>query len=1213
MRKVVLLLFFLVLTQLSVGQIIIKFFPPAVTTQPAVYQTICNGSTANLSIAVSGSPTITFQWYSNPRNGCEFCDTQLVNGSQFSGVNTPTLRINTTGFFGGGTYYWCLVSSQWGTAYSNDASIGVASVPLDPTTTGASSCTSASLILSANAGPKYFYNWYNSDGSQIKGQTGPTYTTPVLSSTTTYYVAATTGTCESAWMPVTASINTVTPPTTTGGFSCGTGIATLTASGGSAGQYRWYTATGLLIAGQNNNTYSPTISSTTTYYVAINNGICQSNATPVTATFNAVPSPPGTTGNAACGPTATVTLTSTGGTAGQYRWYTAAGALIAGQTNNTYTPTISVTTNYSVSINNGTCESTKTPVTAVINTTPAAPGATGNAACGPTATVTLTATGGTAGQYRWYTAAGVLIAGQTSNTYSPTVSVTTNYSVTINNGTCESAKTPVIATINILPTAPGATGNSACGPTAAVTLNATGGTAGQYRWYTSAGVIIAGQTNATYSPTISTTTSYSVAINNGTCESTKTSVTATINIPPTAPGATGNAACGPTATITLTATGGTAGQYRWYTAAGVLIAGQTSNTYSPTVSVTTSYSVTINNGTCESAKTPVIATINILPTAPGATGNSACGPTAAVTLNATGGTAGQYRWYTAAGVVIAGQTNATYSPTISTTTSYSVAINNGTCESTKTSATATINTPPTAPGATGNAACGPTATITLTATGGTAGQYRWYTAAGVIIAGQTSAVYAPTISATTSYSVAINNGTCESTKTAITAVINIRPTPPGTTGASSCTPASLILTASGGASGQYRWYTAASALIAGETNSTFSTPIISTSTTYLVAINNGICESTTTPVGAQINSASSSPATTGGYSCGPGNVVVSASGGSAGEYRWYSTATGGSPISGEVNSTYTTPSLAATTTYYVSTNNGVCESGRNSVVAQINPIPANPGANASSGCSGTTITLKASGGASGQYRWYTAATGGTAIDGQYSSNYVTPALVNTSTYYVSINDGSCESSRVAVIATVNDCSNNLPPVITTVNSETFPGGVVTINLQTRISDPDNNLDLTTLKIIVPPASGAIATINGAFSLKLDYTGLTFSGVDKVTIEVCDLFGSCTRQEFSISVEGNILVYNGISPNGDGKNDHWIIERIDILEETKSNHVSIFNRWGDSIFEVDNYDNLNRVFAGLSKNGDLVPAGTYYYKIEYKSGRKPDVGYFSLKR
>jgi gliding motility-associated-like protein len=830
--------------------------------------------------------------------------------------------------------------------------------------------------------------------------------------------------------------------------------------------------------------------------------------------------------------------------------------------------------------------------------------------------VTLTASGGSAGQYRWYTVptGGTALAGETNASYTtPSLSLTTTYHVAINNGTCESLRTAVTATIDPVPTAPGTTGAARCGP-GVVTLTASGGTAGQYRWYTVAtgGTPIAGETNAAFTtPSLTATTTYHVAINNGTCESTRTAVTATINPLPTAPGTTGAARCGP-GVVTLTASGGAAGQYRWYTAAtgGTPIAGETNATFTtPSLSLTTTYHVAINNGTCESTRTAVTATINPLPTAPGTTGAARCGP-GVVTLTASGGAAGQYRWYTVAtgGTPIAGETNATFTtPSLSLTSTYHVAINDGTCEGDRTAVTASINPIPTAPGTTGAARCGP-GVVTLTASGGATGQYRWYTVAtgGTPIAGETNATFTtPSLSLTTTYHVAINNGTCESTRTAVTATINPLPTAPGTTGAARCGPGVVTLTASGGTAGQYRWYTVATggSPLAGETSAAFTTPSLTATTTYHVAINDGTCESDRTAVTASINPIPAAPTTTSAARCGDGTVTLTASGGAAGQYRWYAVATGGSPLAGETNAAFTTPSLTATTTFYVSVNDGSCESSRTAAVATVNPTPARPVISASgplSFCSGQSVTLTAPAGFT--YLW--------------SNNATTQQITVTTagSFTVVVSNASCASAPSdPAVVTVSTCTTNQPPVITATSSRSPINGTATISLVSLLSDPDNNLDLSTLRIVTPPRSGAQAAIGPGGILTVNYQGLAFSGTDELTIEVCDVGGLCVQQRITIQVIGDILVYNGISPNGDGQNDVWVIEYINLVPDARENEVRIFNRWGDLVWEGKNYNNTSVVFRGLNRNGSELPSGTYFYQIRFASTRDALSGFLALRR
>jgi gliding motility-associated-like protein len=453
------------------------------------------------------------------------------------------------------------------------------------------------------------------------------------------------------------------------------------------------------------------------------------------------------------------------------------------------------------------------------------------------------------------------------------------------------------------------------------------------------------------------------------------------------------------------------------------------------------------------------------------------------------------------------------------------------------------------------------------------------------------------------------------TSTAIITIIPL-PAPPTTTGSSSCTAASLTITAAGGVAGQYRWYTVPSGgiAIAGQTNSTYTTPLLAVTTTYYVAINNGTCESARTAVIATINTPPVAPSTTGSSSCTAASLALTAAGGAAGQYRWYTVPTGGTAIAGQTNSTYNTPVLAITTTYYAAINNGICESTRTAVIATINTPPPAPITTGSSSCTAASLTLTAAGGAAGQYRWYTVPTGGTAIAGQTNSNYTTPLLSATTTYYVAINNGTCESTRTPVVANIAEpgCGNT-PPVIQSVPITTQINGKITLNLVALIADSDNNIDLSSLVIVSPPASGASASIDNSFTLIIDYTGISFSGIENITIRVCDIFSACADQTFSIEVIGDIEIFTGLSPNNDGKNDIFFIQYIDLIPETQKNKVTIFNRWGSKIFEVSDYNNTTNVFKGLNENGSELPSGTYFYKIEFGSSRTMETGYLTIKR
>lgn len=84
-------------------------------------------------------------------------------------------------------------------------------------------------------------------------------------------------------------------------------------------------------------------------------------------------------------------------------------------------------------------------------------------------------------------------------------------------------------------------------------------------------------------------------------------------------------------------------------------------------------------------------------------------------------------------------------------------------------------------------------------------------------------------------------------------------------------------------------------------------------------------------------------------------------------------------------------------------------------------------------------------------------------------------------------------------------------------------------------------------------------------------------------------------------EGDIFVYNAVTDNNDGKNDYFMIKNI---QNYPDNVVRIFDRWGKEIYHTENYDSNGNIFNGYAEGkgvlnaGKKVPAGTYYYIIEY---------------
>jgi gliding motility-associated-like protein len=87
------------------------------------------------------------------------------------------------------------------------------------------------------------------------------------------------------------------------------------------------------------------------------------------------------------------------------------------------------------------------------------------------------------------------------------------------------------------------------------------------------------------------------------------------------------------------------------------------------------------------------------------------------------------------------------------------------------------------------------------------------------------------------------------------------------------------------------------------------------------------------------------------------------------------------------------------------------------------------------------------------------------------------------------------------------------------------------------------------------------------------------------------------------------IYNGLTANGDGHNDTWIISGIDTLPD---NEVFIHNRWGELVWKGSKYDNVSVVWDGKNSQGAELISGTYYYVIIIKN-RKNYAGWVELSR
>ncbi|SDL79534.1 gliding motility-associated C-terminal domain-containing protein, partial [Pedobacter sp. ok626] len=112
-----------------------------------------------------------------------------------------------------------------------------------------------------------------------------------------------------------------------------------------------------------------------------------------------------------------------------------------------------------------------------------------------------------------------------------------------------------------------------------------------------------------------------------------------------------------------------------------------------------------------------------------------------------------------------------------------------------------------------------------------------------------------------------------------------------------------------------------------------------------------------------------------------------------------------------------------------------------------------------------------------------------------------------------------------------------------------------------------------------------------------------------TVTVTNTSGCSDTKSITINVLDDlekIKATNILTPNGDGYNDKWLIDNIDFYP---NNEVRIFDQAGKSIYRKKGYDNSwDGTFNGIG-----LSEGTYYYIIDFGTGRRVFKGFITIAR
>ena len=763
----------------------------------------CSNSTYNVNVTGGGSAAV-YTWSAN--------GSVITTGSSYVPPVSATYTVTTTDANG------CPAT------ISVPMQVRIAPSPA-PTVSASGTCGGATL--SASAAPLgNTLNWYVNDTSTNPSATGQVYITPrdVSGNYTVRLTAPNTCYAESFPVAVTAAPDTAVVAAVGGNCLDGVNPVKIAATPVTPGQtYQWY-MNAVVMPGETSDTLYTYFAGD--YTVVVLDGVCES-AISNAVTVNEAPSAPTLSSSSTCQGALMMTTLSPGLT---YQWYLDGVAVMAATAD---TLTAAASGAYTIEVTNTSACTTASTDTLHISPAPIAPIVinSGLYCVDATHPVTLYATGATGTQtYQWY------IDGTPTGNGNDTLDVTTAATITVSikDGSCESASIPAAITYLVAAT-----------PTIAVASNCVGtllssstSPSGDYQWYLD-GVAIPGATSQTHIATVAG--SYTVTVFNfnflASCESDPSA--AHLIIPaPAAPSIIDPSttlaiytACMGTSGTALFATGATGTQtYKWFYN-GSPIVNATSSPYTATVSG--NYYVVVNDGSC-SSDTSNHVTVYPAPGMPTITGTTGC---IGATLTSSAAPAGgSYEWYLD-GNPVGGNTQ---SITAAAAGEYTVVVSSASpanCPSPASAGKVILGSIGTATiVASGNNLAGPfsfcsgaggTLTSGLTGTGYT---YTWSVGANVLSYGST---ITPTSSGTYILNVANANGCSASISQAVT-MAQPPVAPSLTVGSPNC--AGTLLTSSLGST--YKWYRDISGTFTQIVGASSQTYTAATPGTYRVTITN---------------------------------------------------------------------------------------------------------------------------------------------------------------------------------------------------------------------------------------------------------------------------------------------------------------------------------------------------------------------------------------
>ncbi|WP_163408716.1 Ig-like domain-containing protein [Flavobacterium ajazii] len=374
-----------------------------------------------------------------------------------------------------------------------------------------------------------------------------------------------------------------------------------------------------------------------------------------------------------------------------------------------------------------------------------------------------------------------------------------------------------------------------------------------------------------------------------------------------------------------------------------------------------------------------------------------------------------------------------------------------------------------------------------------------------------------------------------------------------------CDSGSLNLKATSNA-GTIRWYDAAVGGHLLGTGTSYTTPIINTSTTYYADAG---CETNRRSVTAIVNTTPDVPIVSSPVArCGTGTVTLQATS-NLGIINWFATSTGGTSL--YTGNNFITPAISVNTTYYAeASNNGCINSTRTpvNIIIYTPPIVTDEEVVL---CENQTVILDAK--ISGMtYKWSTGQTSQTIevnIKGTYSVEVTSPSPEN------------CTSNKTITVIEYKK------PIIKNIDVKER---AVTIN----VSNPQDYFEYS--------VDGANYQTSNLF---YNVPGGLQTAYVRAQNNLCN--SNEATQSFIV-----LIIPSFFTPNNDSYNDFW---EVTGMENYPKAQVTIFDQYGKLLAQLSG----SKLSWDGTFNKSPLPSSDYWYVLKIDDANPVFKGHFSLKR